>query len=410
MPSKKSHQSRTETQKLSDPYEKYKKLEDENEALQKENKELRAESEAWKRVKSQAHQEIENATAEKRKLGEEIQQLKGKLEDVTRDLLRVKNELRKAKRDIPAEQPQSATVAHQAFTPPDRPVVVESKQAKGSPVMEMSNKLQIDHAAFIATLETLTEAAREIQGQLEPLKFDLAKIQDFEKRLLNQKEHIRRSECERNKLTSDLARVEQNLHDAQEKLYVIQTKLDQTKQEKEELQKQIQSGNQVIESLNEQLSELKEHISQEKLRLGIEWAQELAPILTKLSSLAELEPEPKINLTPHAIYLDMLDWMERIFGERPKAFPNKRELFTKDIEKPVIFLDVDQADLESLLKLYDWAPDHPFEGLPEGHRKRKFRILHWGWKIRDQVLVKASLSPMSDDDAGEVSMEESHDL
>lgn len=153
------------------------------------------------------------------------------------------------------------------------------------------------------------------------------------------------------------------------------------------------SGAQVLEEERARLEEKLVRVKQER---GWELAKELARVLVNVSSLSNQEPEPVIGLTPRAILEDFLDWMQQALGERPVAFPSK----AKGGAGNTLWLDPDEAGLESLLKEYDWSPDHPFDGLPEGNRRISFRVLRRGWRVGDVVLARAQVSPNFSESTG----------
>jgi len=57
-----------------------------------------------------------------------------------------------------------------------------------------------------------------------------------------------------------------------------------------------------------------------------------------------------------------------------------------------LYLDPDEAGIGALMERYDWHPDHPFEGLPVGKRRRRFRVLRRGWRVGKDILVRAQVA------------------
>jgi hypothetical protein len=83
----------------------------------------------------------------------------------------------------------------------------------------------------------------------------------------------------------------------------------------------------------------------------------------------------------------MKNWMEETTGERIMAFPSEETLA----------LDPDQDGWDHLKKHYDWSPQRPFEGLPEGDRCLEFRVLQRGWHANNKVLAPARVVPVEQD-------------
>ena len=115
-------------------------------------------------------------------------------------------------------------------------------------------------------------------------------------------------------------------------------------------------------------------------------------LLTKLSVLAEKEPEPIQGLKPRSVYESLLDWLAKAFGERPKMFPTKKEYTIATDGKYMLTLDADLDGIQSLLKRYDWSPEQPFESKSEGQRHCQFKLMHWGWTVKDTILVRARVT------------------
>jgi len=384
---------RNDAQGSSDIYEMYKKREEEVQALRAKEKE-------WDNEKKAQSNEIVKLQRDLQNTKDEIEKLKKEHEELIGDRIHHTNQ---EKIDSPAESGQSETIIQRVSQLPEKSTVFEPAQTIHTE--NRASEPSIDHSSLLSTISLITQAAKQLYQQLEPIRVDLEKVQSLEEELQRQKKRNHEHERDKIKLKNELSRFEQQLKGNQKILYETRQELDQTRQEKEEVQKSIEVGNHVIESLNEQLAKLQEQMSQAKHLVGIEWVKELAFVLPKLSSLAGLEPESVKGLKPRAIYEMFLDWMEKVFGERPKPFPNKKQLLGGDAKNPKISLDADQDDLGALLKFYDWSPDHPFEDLMEGSRRRKFRILHWGWKVNEIVLVQATISPLPIENTSEVKKE-----
>jgi hypothetical protein len=158
------------------------------------------------------------------------------------------------------------------------------------------------------------------------------------------------------------------------------------------LEAKLQNGNLTIESILDQKENLEKKLDEQKHLIAIEWAQGLGDILTKLSALADKEPEPVLGLKPRAIYETLLSWLEQAFGARPRTFPSTKELTTTPEGKYIITLDADADGIEALLKRYDWSHERPFENRAESQRQCQFKVLHWGWKVNDVILVRAKVA------------------
>jgi hypothetical protein len=211
----------------------------------------------------------------------------------------------------------------------------------------------------------------------------------------------------------DIARLESILHSEKEKSETLTRHIEDLnesknnlsrnlKREQEEraaqiaktlvLDKQLQDGNLTIENLLNQKMVLESQFQDKKQQIAIEWARGLGEVLTKLSALAEKEPESVRGLKPRAVYETLLSWLEKTFGERPKMFPSSREFTLTADGKYLITLDADADGIEALLKRYDWAHEHPFENKSEGQRQCRFKIIQWGWKVSDTILVRANVT------------------
>jgi len=80
--------------------------------------------------------------------------------------------------------------------------------------------------------------------------------------------------------------------------------------------------------------------------------------------------------------------MEQATGERLVSFPSQSEIQANH----TFYLDPDEGGIEALMEVYDWYPDHPFEGLPVGERRRRFRILRRGWRVEKDILIRAQVA------------------
>jgi hypothetical protein len=110
-----------------------------------------------------------------------------------------------------------------------------------------------------------------------------------------------------------------------------------------------------------------------------------------------LEPESVKGLKPRSVLEKLKAWMVQATEESLVPFPSKGEMSADH----TLYLDPDEAGMESLMEKYDWQPDHPFEGLPVGKRGCRFRVLRRGWRVGKNILVRAQVAVEESGNEGE---------
>jgi len=253
------------------------------------------------------------------------------------------------------------------------------------------------------TLETAFAAAQDkIKEQEEHLEQRRRELSDRDKGLRKLTTSLRRHERKLEVAATDNVRLEENLQAAADENTQLRQdldaataeriKLDQDLEETRMARQHVQHDLEICESARQQLILQIEELQQEARRIreqsGWETASTLVPVLTKLSTLAGLEPQQTKGLSERAVFEEFRDLIARKAGGRLEAFPTKQEMTDKRL-----WLDPDQIDLADLLERYDWSPDHPFEGLPEGQRRLAFRVSRRGWSVGGRVLARARVVP-----------------
>lgn len=166
--------------------------------------------------------------------------------------------------------------------------------------------------------------------------------------------------------------------------------LDAATQNEQAIQRELGICRSSREQLAKQVEDIQEAVRKEREQSGWEMAARLTPVLTRLSTLARLEPQETKGLSERAVFEEFRDVLERIAGGRLEAFPTKQEMAGE-----MLWLDPDQSDLTALLERYDWSPDRPFEGLAEGGRRLPFRLSRRGWSVGGLVLARARVVPLA---------------
>ena len=276
--------------------------------------------------------------------------------------------------------------------------LVKSKKTEKKPIIEKElSQDQILMRQEIASLKSV------LQSEKEQFVLKENELQNIEKEL-------RRAQTQSQQ---DIARLESILHSEQQKSETLTKYIEDLNESKNNLSKnlereqeekaaqiaktlvldkQLQDGNLTIENLLNQKMVLESQFQDKKQQIALDWARGLGEVLTKLSALAEKEPETVHGLKPRAVYETLLSWLEKTFGERPKMFPSSREFTLTSDGKYLITLDADADGIEALLKRYDWSHEHPFENKPDGQRQCQFKIIQWGWKVSDTILVRANVT------------------
>ena len=257
-------------------------------------------------------------------------------------------------------------------------------------LLEVENQqLQLQIQTVKAELDVIDEKETALQEQLRSGAVHKQQLIDGKQQAEQQVESL---QTETQLLTNRLRKVEAENLVLSQQLRDEQSQSQAYFEKNQVLEGKLQSGNLTIENLLHQKHDLEKKFGDQKYLIALEWAEGLGEVLTKLSALAEKEPEPVVGLKPRAIYETLLGWLEKAFGERPKTFPSTKELTTTPEGKYVITLNADADGIEALLKRYDWSHEHPFENLAESQRQCQFKVLHWGWRVNDVILVRAKIA------------------
>lgn len=261
---------------------------------------------------------------------------------------------------------------------------------------ELLNRLSTKTADIIALEKERSQENQLIQSQnerLQNIEKELTQVQTQSQQVIARLESILHSEREKSETLT------RHIEDLNESKNNLSKDLEREQEEKAAqiaktlvLDKQLQDGNLTIENLLNQKMVLESQFQDKKQQIALEWARGLGEVLTKLSALAEKEPEAVRGLKPRAVYETLLSWLEKTFGERPKMFPSSKEFTLTSDGKYLITLDADADGIEALLKRYDWSHEHPFGNKPEGQRQCEFKIIQWGWKVSDTILVRANVT------------------
>ena len=176
-------------------------------------------------------------------------------------------------------------------------------------------------------------------------------------------------------------------------------------QNTESLRLQIGACRSDREVLTLEISQIEARAQRAKLEVGKRFAKELSPLLADLSDLSGLEPEAVRGLKPRSVMEKLKSWMESTVGECLIPFPSKDGLS----EANALYLDPDETGIEALMRMYDWQPDHPFEGMAIGERRCRFRVLHRGWRLGAETFVRARVVVESGSEEERVSSTPSSD-
>lgn len=314
-------------------------------------------------------------------------------------------------------------------------VAVDMKEAlKGCRVdlvreRERTKELEVDREQAVVSeaqiredLENAQRQNQDLEKQIDDLRKSqeekehlLVQIQEqneaLEQKLTEAREDVEKTREKLDETKASKAAIEQDLKTARKRIEDLETQLALLEREGEEQRQALEHAEREGEVLQQQLEEMKRKIdalesdktiiTQERdraedrikeIEVECQWelVRALSPVLTKLSSLADLEPESIRGLTSRSVFEKMKQWIEESIGERIKAFPEQKNLDAG------LFLDPDRDGWEHLLEHYDWSPERPFEGLPEGERLREFRVLQRGWRANTRILIRARVAPIKE--------------
>lgn len=164
------------------------------------------------------------------------------------------------------------------------------------------------------------------------------------------------------------------------------------------LEAQTAQSIEAVERSNRQIERLNQQIKDQRTVMALDLAARLGGLLSTLADFTGQGPEITQGITGEGVFNAALDSFKELTGIRPDKFPDKRELQNIEDGGWLITLDADQLGVEALQGKYDWGEERPFEGLPDGQKKRTFRLLHWGWRIGDRVIAPAVITSVTGKD------------
>ncbi len=383
------------------------KLEDELAKLRQDNERLQRAS----RGKSKNADVAKNLREEISRLREELDEALGKVRSRDIEVERLKLELQVALESAPQQpkepQPDDSRgkkcAGRQEAAVQSSPIqeleaqsrAISEKHQQEAPVKEEKAAKTNEPKTLIENLALLAQLAQTIQTQFGQIQDACAKhdaektelqkqVEKFEK-LYDAEISVSRSR------EKTITALKKQIEQLEAQITELQNKVDGFQQEN------IRAAH-AIEVLTQERDELRDQASNERKQAASEWAKSLATILSDLSMLVPgNEPDPDRGLSPRAAYENMLNWMERVFNERPRQFPVKKEMTYDDQKHPWIFVDADNEGLENLLAQYDWSPESPFSNLVEGQRRVKLRVQRMGWRVGNNILLKARVTTFAPD-------------
>jgi chromosome segregation ATPase len=241
-------------------------------------------------------------------------------------------------------------------------------------------------------LETAESENQRLGGEKEQLTQELESARKENQALAERLEGMEKEK-------QDLERKNDRLNDSLRKLRnksrrqgqankKLKNQLDTLEGEHEALRWELETCCSDKEVLVLEIEQIEEKAEREKLECGLRFAKELSPLLADLSDLSGLEPESVKGLKPRSVLEKLKAWMVQATEESLVPFPSKGEMSADH----TLYVDPDEVGMEPLMEKYDWQPDHPFEGLPVGERRRRFRVLRRGWRIGESILVRAHVT------------------
>ena len=271
---------------------------------------------------------------------------------------------------------------------------LQERQDREQALTQELERAEAEKKRLEGCLADLTAEKLRLEGELQEV---VAAQQRLAQELDRAKANARQLEVDKIRLNQNL---ELEREDGRKKLRTLEqerndllSKLEKTEEREKQASRELDLCRSDKRVLSDEVARLEEKAVRVKRDSSLQVAKELAGVVVNVSTLANQEPEPVQGLTSRAVLEDLLDTIQRTSGERPIAFPAKRELAADH----TLWLDPDQVGLETLVDQYDWSPDHPFEGLPEGQRRRCFRLLQRGWRIGQTVLARARVAPKVDE-------------
>jgi len=163
------------------------------------------------------------------------------------------------------------------------------------------------------------------------------------------------------------------------------------------LEAQVQQASTALDRLGQENSRLKNELEQNKAAVAIDVAAHFGKLLQDISDLAGQNPEKTENLSLQRLYYAMQENIQEATGVKPVRIPHKSEIQDSGSGMPILTIDADAETMALIQQKYDWNTEKPFEGLPDGQRKRSFRLLRWGWRVGDKIIARAVISLEPDD-------------
>ena len=247
-----------------------------------------------------------------------------------------------------------------------------------------------ENEARLATLQTKLDAStQKLEARDQELETKRKEISGLSRSLNKLKKAVDRA---REDLDAERA-INLELHQALDAeratIQGLHQDLDTAAQAKQAIQHDLEICKSSRDQLARQVEDLQVAVRKEREQAGWEVATRLTAVLTKLSALANMEPDQVVGLSERAVFEDFRAELGRAAGGRLEPFPGKHELADN-----LLWLDADQNGMEALQARYDWSPERPFEGLQPGSRQLPFRLSRRGWSVGDRVLQRAHIVPV----------------
>lgn len=245
--------------------------------------------------------------------------------------------------------------------------------------------------ALSARLKSITAALERTLAQYRQLETELAAEQaTANSQLEAQQQRIVDLERDKEKDLSKLRTCRNRSRRLGRAIKKLERQLTEVDRERDQLGRDLERCRSDKATLIRERDQAEAKAEDAKEQVKWKLVRELAAVLADLSDLAGKEPAPVKGLKPLAVMQRLLNWMENGVGGRPMPFPRAPDL----ADGGLLWLDPDAEGMDVLLQKYDWVPEHPFEGLAEGERKRQFRLQRRGWRIGGKVILLARVTTM----------------
>jgi len=250
---------------------------------------------------------------------------------------------------------------------------VKTRESKIKKLSQEKSDLNQRVDYFENQLREKTEQNSKLESDIDKAKSEIEKLgqgkSDLNQRVDYFENQLREKTEQNSKLESDINKAKSEI----EKLSQENSELNQDIVNRDN---KLQDTEKTLEEFRAAIENLTEQSKKDKVIVAQEWARGLTVMLRKVSNLAGREPQNMQGLTPRAVYEDLLTWMEKTYSEKPRPFPNGE----------IIELDANSEDILELKSRYDWGAETPFA---EGSRKKTFRIIQRGWKLKTEILLPA---------------------